>query len=332
MEFKLDQVSETLSKMKAEQRRLHQEYIEERRKRKLTSQNGEKLHQRLESLRNELEMTVKRLDKQEAQHDLERKNLLLEKEKYFGWGLMSWTRTLHQVKTRQQSTCWALVRMRYNTTVRHLRDENTELHDKFVEEIRKVNSENIKLKCELRRRTKELEERKSQNDLERRSLLNEVKSLKENLPCQNLVEVDKTSTAQVAALRKELEETSKALQDLESRYNCLTVKQILTNQELLDAQNLTNQELQDARKESINGLKDMLNSRTTLVVKRMGEIDQKAFEFACSLKFPNEDWQEICAKLCSSWEQNVKDQNWHPFKRILFKGKLQVPAYTNCTV
>ena len=28
MEFKLDQVSEALSKMKAEQRRLHQEYIE----------------------------------------------------------------------------------------------------------------------------------------------------------------------------------------------------------------------------------------------------------------------------------------------------------------
>ena len=169
--------------------------------------------------------------------------------------------------------------------------------------------------------------------------------LKENLPCQNLVEVDKTSTAQVAALRKELEETSKALQDLESRYNCLTVKQILTNQEFLDAQvaalrkeleeksealqdldrdynclivklNLTNQELQDARKESI----------------RMGEIDQKAFGFACSLKFPNEDWQEICAKLCSSWEQYVKDQKWHPFKRILFKGKLQVSAYTNCTV
>ena len=65
--------------------------------------------------------------------------------------------------------------------------------------------------------------------------------LKENLPCQNLVEVDKTSTAQVAALRKELEEKSEALQDLDRDYNCLIVKL-----------NLTNQELQDARKESIN--------------------------------------------------------------------------------
>ncbi|XWS65979.1 hypothetical protein CRYUN_Cryun05aG0160700 [Craigia yunnanensis] len=222
----------------------------------------------------------------------------------------------------------------------------------FPPEIRKVKSENISLKCELRRRIKELEEYKSQNGLERRSLLNEMKSLKENLPCQNLVEVDKTSSAKAAALRKELEEKSKALKDLESRYNCLTVQQILTNQELLDAQvaalrkeleekseslqdldnrcncltvkqNLTNQELQDARKELIIGLKDMLNSRTTLGVKRMGEINQKAFEFACLLKFPNEDWQEICAKLCSSWEQNVQDPKWHPFKMILFQGKLQ---------
>ena len=55
--------------------------LPEQRKRKLASQYSEKLHQRLESLSNELEMTVKRLDKQEAQHDLERKNLLLEKEK-----------------------------------------------------------------------------------------------------------------------------------------------------------------------------------------------------------------------------------------------------------
>ncbi|XVF23913.1 hypothetical protein REPUB_Repub13aG0081000 [Reevesia pubescens] len=193
----------------------------------------------------------------------------------------------------------------YMKTVRQLMDENIVLRDEFVE---------ANLPC--------------QNVVE----VNKTSSaqLKENLPCQNVVEVDKTLSAQVAALRKEFEEKSEALQDLESRYNCLTVKQ-----------NLTNQELQDARKESINcfattrcsmedfivldvhGLEDMLNSRTTLGVKRMGEVDQKAFEFACSLKSPDEDWQEICAKLCLSWEQNVQDPEWHPFKMIFSKGKLQ---------
>ncbi|MBA0637052.1 hypothetical protein Godav_029106 [Gossypium davidsonii] len=157
---------------------------------------------------------------------------------------------------------------------------------------------------------------------------------------------------QIAALKEQLEETSEALKDMESRYSCLTVKQILTNREV-----------QDARKESINvfplfplfswmfcffrckkylfgiryesvkpktslvldmqGLNDVLTSRTTLVVKRMGEIDQKAFEVASSGKFPNEDWQETCAKLCSLWQQNVQDPKWHPFKMINIRGNLQ---------
>lgn len=45
----------------------------------------------------------------------------------------------------------------------------------------------------------------------------------------------------------------------------------------------------------------------------MGEIDQKAFEVACSLKFLDQDWPEMCAKLCSLWQHNVQDPKWHPF-------------------
>ncbi|TYH51578.1 hypothetical protein ES332_D10G285600v1 [Gossypium tomentosum] len=96
---------------------------------------------------------------------------------------------------------------------------------------------------------------------------------------------------------------------MESRYNRLAVKH--------DA---ANKELQDARKEA--GLNDVL-TRTNFVVKRMGEIDQKAFEVACSLKFPKEDRQEMCAKLCSLWQQNVQDPKWHPFKMINIRGNLQ---------
>ncbi|TYG51744.1 hypothetical protein ES288_D10G284400v1 [Gossypium darwinii] len=134
---------------------------------------------------------------------------------------------------------------------------------------------------------------------------------KENVPCRDLVELEKTTSDQIAALKEQLEETSEALKDMESRYSCLTVKQILINREL-----------QDARKESF-GLNDVLTSRTTLVVKRMGEIDQKAFEVASSGKFPNKDWQETCAKLCSLWQQNVQDPKWHPFKMINIRGNLQ---------
>ncbi|MBA0844613.1 hypothetical protein Goarm_023047 [Gossypium armourianum] len=132
-----------------------------------------------------------------------------------------------------------------------------------------------------------------------------------NVPCQNPVEILRS---QFAALKKELERKSEALEDMESRYNCLAVKH--------DA---TNKELQDARREAISicGLNDVLTSRTNFVVKRMGEIDQKAFEVACSLKFPKEDRQEMCPKLCSLWQQNVQDPKWHPFKMINIRGNLQ---------
>ncbi|KAK8662437.1 hypothetical protein V6N13_092011 [Hibiscus sabdariffa] len=197
--------------------------------------------------------------------------------------------------------------LRYNGTMRQLMSENVVLR----EEIRKGNEEIIKLKYELSLQTKELEECKSKNDNDpdRGTLLNETEVLKENVPCQNLVE---TLSSQVAALKKELQETSEALEDITSEYSGLTVKHLLANQEL-----------QDARKESIKGLNDILNSKTTLGIKRMGDINHKAFEVACLQKFPNEDWRETCAKLCSLWQQNVQDPKWHPFKIIDIEGKLQ---------
>ncbi|KAK8671749.1 hypothetical protein V6N13_038336 [Hibiscus sabdariffa] len=197
--------------------------------------------------------------------------------------------------------------VRYNGTVTQFMAENAVLR----KEIRKVNEEDIKLKHELRLQTKELRECKSKynNDPERRTLLNETGVLKENVPCQSLVE---TLSSQIAALKKELQETSEALEDIESRYSCLLVKNLLANQEL-----------QDARKESINGLNDILNTKTTLGIKRMGDINEKAFEVACSQKLPNEDWQETCAKLCSLWQQNVQDPKWHPFKIIDIRANLQ---------
>ncbi|KAE8718028.1 hypothetical protein F3Y22_tig00110020pilonHSYRG00469 [Hibiscus syriacus] len=160
-------------------------------------------------------------------------------------------------------------KLRYNGSVRQLMDENAALR----EEIRKGNEENIRLKCEPRLQTKELEECKT---------------------------------------KKVLEETFEALEDLKSRYSCLMVKHLLANQEL-----------QDARKESIQGLNDILNTKTTLGIKRMGDIDQKAFEVAFSQKLPNEDWRETCATLCSLWQQNVQDSEWHPFKMIDTEGNLQ---------
>ncbi|XP_065860374.1 factor of DNA methylation 1-like isoform X2 [Euphorbia lathyris] len=86
---------------------------------------------------------------------------------------------------------------------------------------------------------------------------------------------------------------------------------------------MANQELQDARKESICGLQETLSNRTTLGIKRMGELDPKAFVKSCKRKFSDEDWGERAAELCSTLEEYLKDPNWHPLKMQTVEGQLQ---------
>lgn len=68
----------------------------------------------------------------------------------------------------------------------------------------------------------------------------------------------------------------------------------------------------------------MLDGRTTLAIKRMGEIDIKAFQDACLLKFTDGDRQAKSAQLCSSWEERLGDPHWFPFKKVTVQGNLQV--------
>lgn len=46
----------------------------------------------------------------------------------------------------------------------------------------------------------------------------------------------------------------------------------------------------------------------------MGEVDQKPFQDMCLQKFPNEDYWNRAAQMCSSWQEQVKNPIWHPFK------------------
>lgn len=72
------------------------------------------------------------------------------------------------------------------------------------------------------------------------------------------------------------------------------------------------------------GLEGMLNPRSIFYIKRMGEVDRKAFQDICQQSCTAEDWEEKSATLCSLWERRVRNARWHPFKRITIDGKLQV--------
>ncbi|CAK9133595.1 unnamed protein product [Ilex paraguariensis] len=102
LERKCDETSATLERMVAEKNKLHQSYEKEMkkaqfielqnrklkhdfecetRKMQLIELENERLKQDLVPQRKELEQRIKKLEKEEAQNDLERRNLLVEKQK-----------------------------------------------------------------------------------------------------------------------------------------------------------------------------------------------------------------------------------------------------------
>lgn len=65
-------------------------------------------------------------------------------------------------------------------------------------------------------------------------------------------------------------------------------------------------------------------SRANIGVKRMGEMDEKPFRSACKQMFSKEDADLKAAEYCSKWQDELRNQEWHPFKIISVDGKHKV--------
>ncbi|KAK3122744.1 hypothetical protein QOZ80_8AG0617580 [Eleusine coracana subsp. coracana] len=114
------------------------------------------------------------------------------------------------------------------------------------------------------------------------------------------VDVKKRSEELTAELNEKIEE----MEDLET-----------LNQTLIVKDRMANDELQDAKKELITGMVDLLGPRSTVGIKRMGELDEKPFLEACKERY-KVDPELKAAELCSIWQENLKDPNWHPFNIV----------------
>ncbi|KAK6915074.1 Zinc finger-XS domain, partial [Dillenia turbinata] len=68
------------------------------------------------------------------------------------------------------------------------------------------------------------------------------------------------------------------------------------------------------------GLSEMLGGRTNIGIKRMGEIDEKPFANTCRKRFPANVAPLKASKLCSSWEENLRNPEWHPFRVVTVNG------------
>lgn len=74
----------------------------------------------------------------------------------------------------------------------------------------------------------------------------------------------------------------------------------------------------------LQGLSEILNNRTIIGIKRMGELNEKIFHSACIKKYRKDNADVRAAELCSQWQDELKKPEWHPFKMITIDGKLQV--------
>ncbi|MED6219117.1 hypothetical protein PIB30_032958 [Stylosanthes scabra] len=172
------------------------------------------------------------------------------------------------------------------------------------------------LKEEHGKITNQLEESKALNELQQKNFIEEIQKLRRELQDQSHVESDEGSAENlntaIATFRNQLKDKMEYLEKVENLNSFLVVKEQEYKQELIDA-----------RKESIDSLQDVFSCRSQLRIKRMGELDPKPFQDSCSQKYSNGPWQEISAMLCSSWEDNLKNSAWHPFKITEVNGILQ---------
>lgn len=61
-------------------------------------------------------------------------------------------------------------------------------------------------------------------------------------------------------------------------------------------------------------------------IKMMGELDKKAFELACKQRFPKEEHSKI-EKIYSTWQENIRNVEWNPYKNAILNGQAQVICY-----
>ncbi|KAM3214517.1 hypothetical protein ACQJBY_066797 [Aegilops geniculata] len=123
-------------------------------------------------------------------------------------------------------------------------------------------------------------------------------------------EEDFESKRKIDELSEELQEKYDEINEMESLHGALLMKE-----------RMSNDELQDARKKLIDGLLDVTTGRANIGIKRMGDLDLKSFAIACKGKMAKEDAEVTASILCSKWDSEIRNPEWHPFKVVMDGGK-----------
>ncbi|XVE70166.1 hypothetical protein DITRI_Ditri10aG0050400 [Diplodiscus trichospermus] len=278
LQYQYNKTTMSLSRMLEEKDKLHLAFIEETRKmQRLARDNVRRILEEQEKLNYELETKKKKIDNWSK--ELNKREALTERER----------QKLDEEKNKnnERNNSLQLASMEQKKA-----DENVL---RLVEEQKREKEEALKKILQLEK----------QLDVKQK-LEMEIEDLKGKLQVmKHLGQDDAAVQKKMEEMSNDLKEKIENLEDMES-----------TNQALIYKERQSNDELQEARKVLIQGLHELLGARTTIGLKRMGELDSKAFQDACKLRFSPDEAAIQATTLCSLWEENLKNPEWHPFKII----------------
>ncbi|CAA7020173.1 unnamed protein product [Microthlaspi erraticum] len=113
------------------------------------------------------------------------------------------------------------------------------------------------------------------------------------------------------AVKQKMKEMNDELEDKKSKLEELEQM----NSVLMTKERQSNDEIQAARKKLIAGfMTGLVGTQSDIGIKMMGEVDEKPFLNVCKKRFSADKAAVEAATLCSTWQNNVNDSNWHPFK------------------
>ncbi|RCV18727.1 hypothetical protein SETIT_3G325800v2 [Setaria italica] len=86
---------------------------------------------------------------------------------------------------------------------------------------------------------------------------------------------------------------------------------------------VSEEDLEAVRDELIKGFLEIDIGGRKIGIKEMGELNEKAFKAACLAKLPPEEVGTASHELYSSWQQQLGDLSWYPFKTVTVDGNQQ---------
>ncbi|CAL5092893.1 unnamed protein product [Urochloa decumbens] len=86
---------------------------------------------------------------------------------------------------------------------------------------------------------------------------------------------------------------------------------------------VSEEDLEAVRDELIKGFLEIDIGGRKIGIKEMGGLNEKAFKAACLTKVPPEEVAAASYELYSSWQQQLGDLSWYPFKTVTVDGNQQ---------